>query len=540
MKVHAALARALVDHDVQVLFGLIGDANLFMVDSFIRNHSGRYVGAANESGAVLMANGYACISGRVGVATVTHGPALTNTLTALVEAVRNETPLVLIAGDTAADDKDNLQNIAQRDVTLPSGAGFVQARSPATLLEDVAEAFRRASLERRPIVLNVPSDYQWQDVDYAFVDRTPPALPPTSPDAAALDAALGAIASAKRPLVLAGRGAATAQARASLLRLAERIGAPLATTVKAKDLFRGEAFDLGIFGTLSSPVAQDAIAASDTVLAFGAGLNRFTTVSGSLLQGKRVVHCDVDRSRLNRHHVAAATLVGDAATTADVICQWLDDGEIPASGFRSDDLARRLEAHSFSDYRDVSDNATVDLRTALLALDRMLPRERVLIADGGRFLSETWKLTHAPDPSRFMSTVNFGSIGLGMSNAIGAAFAVTGQPVVLFCGDGGFMLGGLTEFRTAVSNGLDLVVVILNDGSYGAEHIQFRNRGMDPSLSLLDWPDFAPVAVALGGQGVTVRGIEALEMLPDVVAQRTGPLLIDVKLDPDKMPEVHY
>src|SRR5690606_12249701 len=115
-----------------------GDANLYMVDSFTREYGGRYLGAANEAGAVLMALGYATVSGRVGLATVTHGPAVTNTLTALVEGVKSLTPMVLLCGDTAAHDRGNLQDIPQREVILSTGAGFEQMRSAATATDDLA------------------------------------------------------------------------------------------------------------------------------------------------------------------------------------------------------------------------------------------------------------------------------------------------------------------------------------------------------------------------------------------------------------------
>ena len=128
---------------------------------------------SNEAGGVLAANGYARTSGRLGVATVTHGPALTNTVTALVESVRDHTPLLLLAGDTAVVDRENLQNISQRDVVMPTGAGFEQVRAPETVAEDLARAIRRAVLERRPVVLNVPVEFQWQQVEYS---PTPPTL----------------------------------------------------------------------------------------------------------------------------------------------------------------------------------------------------------------------------------------------------------------------------------------------------------------------------------------------------------------------------
>lgn len=322
MKVHAAAAKALADHDVDTMFGVIGDANLFMADSFARDQQGRYVAAANESGAVLMANGFACTSGRTGVATVTHGPALTNTMTALVEGVKARTPIVLIAGDTPVEDKHNLQNIAQRDVVRATGAGFELMRSARTVVDDVAAAMRRAVVEQRPIVLNVPIELQWEDVEYRQAELTPPKPQAVAPDPSALDRAVGVIATAQRAIVVAGRGAAAPEARAALLRLATRIGAPVATTLKAKDLFRGEAFDLGIFGTLSTPVAVETILESDCIVAFGAGRNRWTTAEGSYLEGRRVVHCDIDLGQIGALSRADAAVVGDAAIVADTMVSW--------------------------------------------------------------------------------------------------------------------------------------------------------------------------------------------------------------------------
>lgn len=102
------------------------------------------------------------------------------------------------------------------------------------------------------------------------------------------------------------------------------------------------------------------------------------------------------------------------------------------------------------------------------------------------------------------------------------------------------MLGGLVEFSTAVRHRADLIVVVLNGGVYGAEHVQFRNRGMDPALSLIDWPDLAPVADALGGEGVTIRHAADLEHLSQRVAGRSRPLLLDVKVDPDDVPNASH
>ncbi|WP_386625822.1 thiamine pyrophosphate-binding protein [Sulfitobacter geojensis] len=288
--VYQSLARATREHGVETMFGLMGDANLFMVDSFVRDCGGRFVPAAHEGSSVLMALAYAHVSGRVGVATVTHGPALTNCMTALTEAARAHIPLVILAGDTPVDNPRHLQSIDQRELAKATGAGFEQLRSPATVGKDVARAFYRAQVERRPVVLNMPVEFMLQEVahDMQVLDVF------TAPGGVAqgdiLDNAIGMIAAARQPLILAGAGAVGA--REQLIKLADRLEAPLATTLKAKGLFTGHPYNIDIFGTLSTPAAYDLIARADCIICFGTALHDFTTDRGKLMKDKRIIQIE--------------------------------------------------------------------------------------------------------------------------------------------------------------------------------------------------------------------------------------------------------
>lgn len=539
VKVHLAIAKSLRDVGADTMFGLIGDANLYMVDAFVRDTGGRYVGAANEAGAVLMALGYAQVSGKIGVATVTHGPGLTNTITSLIEGVKSSVPMVLMVGDTPLDDRDHLQKAAQREFIMSAGAGFEQLRSPETLAVDIARAFRRAALERRPIALNMPVDFQWRDVEYQK-----PALYLADDrgyvaSGAELDNAIGIMAAAKRPIVLGGRGAFEHGAEAAIIRLADRIEAPLATTLLGKGLFADHAHNVGIFGTLSNAVAVETIGQSDCVIAFGASLTRYTTDGGKLLEGKRVIHVNPERDHVGRFIVPDAALVGDLELTADAMVRWLDEAEVPASGARDGGLKDKVAAHRPpARVSRKNRTGTVDIRHALQRVDAAVAADRIFVTDAGRFVFETWPTFKVGRPRSFVFTVGYGSIGMGLGEAIGASIAAPDRPILLVAGDGGFMLGCLAEFVTAVRYKCDITVLVLNDGSYGAEHIQFRRKDMDPSLSVLDWPDLAPVAEALGGVGVTVRSDDDLESAARAIGtrDRSRPLLIDVKLDPDFIP----
>jgi acetolactate synthase I/II/III large subunit len=532
---HEVVARALKDQGISVIFGVIGDGNLFMMSSFQNRASGKYVSMANEASAVLAASGYARTSGELGVASVTRGPGLTNAVTALIASVKDRTPMLLITGDTPIVDRENFQDIAQREVVISTGAGFEHVRSPGAVAGDIDFAIRRAHAEQRPIVLNVPIEFQWSDVEYLPLRSAVVAPQSLAPDPESLDIAVGLIASARRPIILAGRGATSSRARAALLRLANRIGAPVATTLQGKDLFRGEEHDLGVFGTLALAGPLEVMMESDCIIAFGAGLNRYTTAKGSLLANKRVIQIDSRIESLNRFSVADVCVIGDATATADSILAWLDEADVPSTNFAASITGDHPADRHPSNAIDSSTEEYLDIRTALARIDEVFPQNRSLVYDTGHFITDSFSMLHVEQPTACVFTTSYGCIGLGMGNAIGAFFGAPERPVLLVCGDGGFMLGGLTEFNTAVRHNVDIVVIVLNDGAYGAEYVQFLARDMDPSISTFEWPDLGPVATSLGGRGFTVRSMEQLDEALAATKQRDVPILIDVKINRDKV-----
>ena len=542
MKGHAVLAAVLAEHGVSTLFGVMGDGNMFFVDSFIRDQHGEYVAAANEAGAALMAAGYAAGSGRVGVATVTHGPGLANTLATLVSAARERRPIVLITGDTGAENRSNAQNIDQASLVAPTGAGFEQVTSARSIPDDLARALRRADAQQRPIVLNVPADFAFAEIDHQPGTSPREAVRQAlAPDPAALDGAVGLIASARRPIILAGVGVLRSGAQASLRELADLLGAPVMTTLPVRGLFGNYEHDLGVFGTLSTPWAVDAILAADCVIAVGASLNPYTGGGDGwpYLEGKRVVHCDIDPSGLGTHFTPDAAVLADAGGFADTVVSWLREAEYTGTGFR-DSLRRaaevevEVEVEAELELEPASgDPGFVDLGTALTELNRRLPRERTLTVDGGRFTDEVIRRVEVHRPRSWTTTFGgFGAIGNGLATAIGMGCADRSRPALALVGDGSFMLGGLAEFSTAVRHRVDLIVVVCNDGCYGAEYRKLAARDFGVEHSLFDWPDFAPVADALGGVGCTVHSLSDLANAEKVVNERDRPVLIDVKLDP--------
>lgn len=542
MKAYEAIAASLVDLDVKHLFGLIGDANLFMVDHYIRECQGKYTRSVNEAGVVMMGLGYARVTGEIGVATVTHGPALTNALTALVEGVKTATPLVLLAGDTAVADREHAQNVNQREFINATGAGFVQWRTPQTLADDLARAFYRARLEHRPVVFNMPADFMWQDVEYVKPRLYFPEARSAIHTSRDMDHAIGIIASSHRPVVLGGRGAADAQTQEAILRFARRIEAPVTTTVRGKGLFADDPFNLGLCGTVSNQLALEIIGNADCLISFGASLTQFTSGLGGLTRGKRIIQINSLASQIGRFTQVDIGLVGDPGLTADAMVKWLDEAEIPGSGYRSDDLAQKITAlrQSKPKLPRKSRDGTVDLFEMLSAVDQAVPANRVYVTDTGRFLLGAWPLIRVQSPYDYVDTIGFSAIGLGLPAAVGAAVGAGDRPTLFIAGDGGFMLGGVSELATVIREQLNMIIIICNDGGYGAEYVQYTARDMDPALSLQHWPDFSEIARGFGMNALTVENSDDLEKAIEAIGNfdtTSGSLLIDVRIDPAAMPE---
>ena len=532
---HQAISRSIKAHDIDVIFGLMGDANLFMINDFVANCGGVFVPVGFEGSAVLMAIGHSHVRSGVSVASVTHGPGLTNCVTALTEGVRARRPIVLFAGDTAIENQQNLQNIDQREIVKATGAGFEQVRSPEKISEDVAAAFFRAKEEKRPVVLNMPADYMWREVNYSQIVHQTFSAPTTITSGQIFEQAIGLIASAKRPLILAGIGAV--EARDELVKLAKRMDAVLTTTLKANGLFNNVNCNVGICGTLSTQVGYAAVNAADVIVSFGASLSNFTTDHGSLFKGKRVVQISDDPRDVNYHFRPDLALIADPTQTAQNIQYWLDEAEVEPSGFATEMKNQATETKR-PKLATKNQNDHIDFTAALDQLEQLLPENRLLVTDGGRFMTEVWSRISVPHPKNFIHSANFAAIGQGLQQAIGAAIAKPDEFVCLFVGDGGFMLGAINEFNTAVRLNINLLVVVCNDSAYGAEYIQFKDRQMSPALSQFDWPSFAEIATSLGGTGFKITSNKDLDFAVKQLNVLTGPVLFELCLDPEEIPRM--
>jgi thiamine pyrophosphate-dependent acetolactate synthase large subunit-like protein len=510
----------------EVVFGLMGSGNLVVTNALVAGGA-RFFAARHENGAVGMADGWARVTGGVGVASVHQGPGLTNTLTALTEATKSRTPLVVLAGETPAAALRSNFRIDQHDLVESVGAAAERVHSAATARADAARAYRRARVERRPVVLMLPIDVQAQAAEPG-PGPAPAAVPlAPAPHPAALDALAAQLAAAQRPVILGGRGAVVSAAGPALRHLAERTGALLATSAVAHGLFAGDPYNIGISGGFATPLAAELLPQADLIVAFGATLNHWTTRHGALIGADaQVVHVDLDP--------AIATVVGDAAVTAEVLLTRAPD---PKPGWRDDDaLAQRIatERHNDVPYEDAPQPGTIDPRTLSNALATALPDDVAVAVDSGHFTG--WPAMHltVADPRAWLFANAFQAVGLGLGMAIGAAVARSDRVTVAALGDGGTFLS-LQELETAARLRLRLLVVVYDDHAYGAEVHHFAPLGVDVAPARFPDADLAAVARALGTQGATVRTTEDINnaLTPWLVAGDTsGPLVLDAKVDP--------
>jgi thiamine pyrophosphate-dependent acetolactate synthase large subunit-like protein len=476
-----------------------------------------------------MADGYARVSGRVGVCTVHQGPGFTNAMTGLTEAAKARTPLLLLAGEAPAAALRSNFRLDQAALAMTVGAAAERVHSGASAADDVARALRRAQVERRPVLLSMPLDVQAQPAPAAAPPPSAPALHAPAPSAAAVAEVAELIATARRPVIIAGRGAVLSGAREALEALGDAIGAVLSTSAMGHGLFAGSPWAVGISGGFASPVAARLIADSDLVLAFGASLTRWTTRDGGLIDpGAKVVQVDLDADAA--HRPVDVAVVGDAATTARALVR----AGVRNTGVRDDALAAEVAAGSWRDdpYEDAGVDGRMDPRTLSIALDALLPEERTVAVDSGHFMGFPPMYMRVPDPAGFVFTQAFQSIGLGLASGIGAAVARPDRLTVACLGDGGALMS-LPELETLARLRLPMLVVIYNDAAYGAEVHHFRPHGHPVELVQFPDSDFAALAEAAGARGLTVRAAEDLAAIEPWLAERDGPLVVDAKITPD-------
>jgi acetolactate synthase-1/2/3 large subunit len=531
MLVSEAVGAALADlGGLDTVFGVVGSGNFHVTNALVA-HGARFVAARHECGAACMADAWARGTGRVGILTVHQGPGLTNALTGITEAAKSRTPLLVLAPEVASAAVRSNFRIDVAALATSVGAVPDRLHSPATAAADTARAYRTAQRERRTVVLAMPLDVQAAHCDPPVIPPLPP-LDPPAPASAAVTRLTEALTRAARPVFVAGRGARLAGARADLERLADATGALLATSAVANGFFHGSPWDLGVSGGFASPLAAELISNADLVAGWGASLNMWTMRHGKLIgPGACVMQIDDDSTAIAAHRPVDVGVRGDVALTARAALAGLAGRRL--AGYRSEELRSRIAREArWRDvpYPDEGGDGLIDPRTLSIALDDLLPAERVVAVDSGNFMGYPSMFLSVPDENGFCFTQAYQSIGLGLASAIGAALAQPGRLPVAALGDGGALMG-VSELETVVRLGLPMVIVVYDDEAYGAEVHHFGPDGFPLEVVRFPPADIAAIGRGFGCAGVTVRGPDDLAPVRDWLAgPRDRPLVIDAKV----------
>jgi thiamine pyrophosphate-dependent acetolactate synthase large subunit-like protein len=540
MRVYEALATALKESGVDTVFGLCGSETVklgYVLDSL----GVRFYGTRHESQAVAMADGYARVSRRLGVALISRGPGFTNAISAMVVASRAHSPVLVIAGDTAVGATTPAKAISrlaepkyidQEAICRAAGIPSAKLLDAESAVEDLRAIVTRAR-SGFTISLNIPTDILEATAgDAGSRIELAPIEPVPSMDPASITTVADLLESgwaAQKPMILAGRGAFLADARDELTTLGDLTGAILTTSLLARSFFEGQPYNIGVCGSLTTDLAREFIAQADTVLAFGASLNGRTTLDGSLIKKARLIQVDSDYSAFGRFTAEPDLAIhADVKSTAAALVAELQRRGHSAQGFRTPEVAEQIRDYRLeSSFTDASTETSIDPRTLMARLDTLLPRERTLVVEGGEHLHFSCKYLGVSPPPAFLFPMETYAIGFGVGSAVGAAVGQPDRMTVLEIGDAGLMMT-LGDLETAARYRIPLLVVISNNDGLGSEMHHLRNAGLSDEFAHFSTPSFAAVAGALGAEGYTIRTTADLNALGERLQEPLdGPLLLD-------------
>ncbi len=537
MKVYEAIADALLAEGCDNLFGLMGDGNMWLWAALSKKNA-KIISARHEAAAVSMADGYARTTGKVGVAMVTCGPGLTQLGTTLIIAARGRTPVVVIAGEINPGSKNKTQSMDQKRFVEACSARFHTVTSIDNMAEEIAEAFYTARVHRTPVVLNLNMHLQEQDFDWDFDYRPstqflPPRVESPSPDL--LAPVIEKLAAARRPVIVAGRGAIASGARDEIIKLADRVGALLATSLQGKGFFSGHPWDVGISGAFASEPTERLLADADFVLGVGAELGYYTTEGGLIFPGAEVARIDIKPMPEEIGVIPGLYVQGDARKSVAAINEALERRQVRGEGYRNAETKAVLEEppHKFDPPTD-----GLDPRAAAGYLARALPKGVLITMGAGHFFSFPAMYTALPEGAEIQYSYHFGAVGQGLPVAIGTGAGNPGRPHVAIEGDGS-LLFHIQELDTVTRFGLQMVLVVWNDGGYGAEVHKLLPKGFEWGQAHWDSPDFVAIAKAFGGDGVRLEKESDLTGAIQEGLRKGGLYLIDLRVSPTTASDPH-
>ena len=501
-----AVVRSLAAHDVDTVFGIPGTHNLGIYDALRAMGGIRHILARHEQGAAFMADGYARASGEVGVCISTTGPAALNTLASLGTAFSDSSPVLCIASQIPAEgiglDKGYLHECQDQ---LGSFAPVTKWRARADTVEAIPGVMREAFAQMlsgrpRPTAVEIPCDTLDESDEVTM--PAPAAVDRPAPDPDQVERAARLLRAARRPVIWAGGGVISSSAGAEVRQLAERLQAPIFTTVLGKGAVADD-HPLAAGATILHPAARAFLAESDLMLAVGTRFTEEETDRWGLCMPDSLIHIDIDPEEIDRNYPATVGVVGDARAALQLINSQLQDLSRQKNGSAAGIAKLRQKIWRYCQARAPEGVELVQ------TLRKALPRDTIIVSD--LTVAAYWcrRLLDIYEPRTNIYPWGFCTLGFGLPAAIGAKVARPDRPVVVLCGDGGFLFN-CQELAVAAQFDVPIVALVFNDSAYGVlKPQQMARYGQAHAVDLVN-PDFVALAGAFGVDGCRVTSIEQL------------------------------
>jgi len=551
-----ALIKSLEMQRVEVMFGLPGGAILPVYDPIL-DSSIRHILVRHEQGAGHMAEGYAMVTGRPGVAMVTSGPGATNIVTPLSNAYMDSTPLVVVSGQVATGSigTDAFQECDITGVTMGITKHNWLIKQAADIPRVVAAAFHVATTGRPgPVLIDVPKDVANATMEWYWptsVDDLdlPGYHPVTVGDPAEVRRAARLVLGAERPVIYAGGGVLKARAAEPLRHLAERTGIPVVTTLMARGAFPdSHPLCLGMPGMHGNYTAVTAMQRADLLIALGSRFDdRVTGKVDAFAPGARVIHVDIDPAELGKVRTPDVGIAGDCRLVIEELLAALaeaglsDEGAAegsPAAG-RPDLEGWWAQLHRFQEefplhYAPAAEGGPIKPQMVVETLRDLSPADTILASGVGQhqmWASQYWRFDH---PYTWVNSGGAGTMGFAVPAAVGAKVGRPDRTVWAVDGDGCFQMTA-QELVTATAERIPVKIAILNNAYLGMvrqwQEMFYGERYSEVYLSP-DLPDYVKWAEAMGCVGIRA---ESPDEVGPAIEKANGiddrPVVVDFRTD---------
>ena len=526
------IVEALRRHGVDYLFGYPGGACMPIFDALVDAPEIKIVLVRHEQGGTHMADGYARATGKPGVVLVTSGPGATNTVTGLLTAQMDSVPMVVLTGQTITPNlgKDAFQEADVFGVTMPVVKHSYLVREVNDLPRVMNEAFHLATSGRPgPVLVDLPKDVVSAECEADFTDEfhLPGYAPPARGLTEDLEKAAELISSSKKPLLYVGAGAVIAQASRQVIGLAEKLQAPVTTTLLGKGAFpETHPLSVGMLGMHGTAYANKTVVDCDLIMAIGARWDdRITGKVSEFCRDATKIHIDVDPAEFGKIIDPDVSIAGDAKLV-------LEDLIPLVSKLDSQPWLKQIEKWKKKYPLKFPKRGGLRAQQVLKELDRLTDSKAIISTDVGQHQMWTAQFCKTNEERKWLSSGGAGTMGYGLPSAIGAQLGCPDELVVAVVGDGGFQMT-MPELATAAIHKLPIKILIINNRYLGMvrqwQQLFFDNR--ESGVDMMGNPDFVKIGEAYGIKGFHLRRTgDITKVLQKALDYSEGPCIIEAEV----------